>query len=33
MEMVKVKVQTSDAGTFPTEFKAALAEMSANRAE
>lgn len=33
MEMIKVKVQTSDAGTFPVEFQAALAEMQLNRAE
>lgn len=33
MEMVKVKVQTSPAGTFPTEFGAALASMRANSAE
>lgn len=33
MEMVKVKVQTSPAGTFPVGFGAALAKMSANRAE
>lgn len=29
-EMIKVKVQTSDAGTFPTQFSKALAEMRAN---
>ena len=33
MEMVKVKVQTSTPGTFPTDFGAALAKMNANRAE
>ncbi|CAM9125935.1 unnamed protein product [Choristocarpus tenellus] len=33
MEMVKVKVQTSVPGTFPTEFGAALAEMRANSVE
>lgn len=33
MEMLKIKVQTSDAGTFPTEFGAALAQMRANSAE
>lgn len=33
MEMVKVKVQTSPAGTFPTGFGAALSAMSANKAE
>lgn len=33
MEMVKVKVQTSPAGTFPTEFGPAVAAMKANRAE
>jgi solute carrier family 25 phosphate transporter 3 len=33
MEMVKVKVQTSPAGTFPTAFGAAIAKMSANKAE
>ncbi|CAM9653986.1 unnamed protein product, partial [Phaeothamnion confervicola] len=33
MEMVKVKVQTSAAGTFPTEFGAAWATMSANSAQ
>ncbi|CAK4887949.1 unnamed protein product [Aphanomyces euteiches] len=33
MEMVKVKVQTSAAGTFPTEFGPALAAMKANAAE
>jgi solute carrier family 25 phosphate transporter 3 len=33
MEMVKVKVQTSPAGTFPTAFGPALAAMNANRAE
>eukprot|EP01004_Peranema_trichophorum_P005836 NODE_4680_length_1131_cov_50.397817_g4152_i0.p1 GENE.NODE_4680_length_1131_cov_50.397817_g4152_i0~~NODE_4680_length_1131_cov_50.397817_g4152_i0.p1 ORF type:complete len:343 (-),score=57.59 NODE_4680_length_1131_cov_50.397817_g4152_i0:103-999(-) len=32
MEMVKVKVQTSPKGTFPTDFSPALAQMSANRA-
>jgi solute carrier family 25 phosphate transporter 3 len=30
MEMVKVKVQTSPPGTFPTEFGAALAKMKAD---
>lgn len=33
MEMVKVKVQTSPPGTFPTGLGAALSEMSAKRAE
>jgi len=33
MEMVKVKVQTSPAGTFPTGFFAATAKMSATAAE
>jgi solute carrier family 25 phosphate transporter 3 len=33
MEMVKVKVQTSPAGTFPTAFGAALAQMNSQRAE
>jgi solute carrier family 25 phosphate transporter 3 len=33
MEMVKVKVQTSPAGTFPIAFGAALDAMKANRAE
>jgi len=33
MEMIKVKVQTSDAGTFPTEFGAALTEMRTKSAE
>jgi solute carrier family 25 phosphate transporter 3 len=33
MEMVKVKVQTSPAGTFPIEFGPALATMKANKAE
>ncbi|KAE8999145.1 Mitochondrial phosphate carrier protein 3 [Phytophthora rubi] len=33
MEMVKVKVQTSPAGTFPVEFGAAVAAMKANSAE
>jgi solute carrier family 25 phosphate transporter 3 len=32
-EMIKVKVQTSDAGTFPTEFGAAFKEMSGNARE
>jgi len=32
-EMTKVKVQTSPAGTFPTAFGAALAQMSARKAE
>lgn len=31
--MVKVKIQTSDAGTFPTKFSEALAEMKGNKAE
>jgi len=31
-EMIKVKVQTSDAGTFPTQFSKAVAEMRANSA-
>lgn len=33
MEMVKVKVQTSPPGTFPTAFGPALAKMQANAAE
>lgn len=33
MEMIKVKVQTSPAGTFPVEFGPALAAMRANSAE
>ncbi|RLN98485.1 hypothetical protein BBJ28_00006539 [Nothophytophthora sp. Chile5] len=33
MEMVKVKVQTSPAGTFPVEFGAAITAMRANSAE
>ena len=33
MEMVKVKVQTSPAGTFPTEFGPALAKMNEMKAE
>ncbi|KAF4680217.1 Cu/Pi carrier [Perkinsus olseni] len=33
MEMVKVKVQTSPPGTFPTSFGAALQQMNATRAE
>jgi solute carrier family 25 phosphate transporter 3 len=33
MEMVKVKVQTSPAGTFPTAFGPAFAAMNGNRAE
>jgi len=33
MEMIKVKVQTSPKGTFPIDFKSALATMQANRAE
>jgi len=33
MEMVKVKVQTSPKGTFPTAFGAALAQMNAQRSE
>lgn len=32
-EMVKVRVQTSDPGTFPTKFGEALSTMNANRAE
>jgi len=32
-EMIKVRVQTSDAGTFPTEFGAAFKEMSTNARE
>jgi len=32
MEMVKVKVQTSPAGTFPTEFGSALSQMSSQKA-
>jgi len=32
-EMIKVRVQTSPHGTFPTAFGAALAEMNKNRAE
>eukprot|EP00996_Jenningsia_fusiforme_P001255 NODE_2149_length_1278_cov_315.671277_g1956_i0.p2 GENE.NODE_2149_length_1278_cov_315.671277_g1956_i0~~NODE_2149_length_1278_cov_315.671277_g1956_i0.p2 ORF type:complete len:349 (+),score=80.59 NODE_2149_length_1278_cov_315.671277_g1956_i0:72-1049(+) len=32
MEMVKVKVQTSPAGTWPTEFMAAWSQMSAQKA-
>merc|ERR1712019_58151 len=32
-EMIKVKVQTSPAGTFPTGFGAAFAAMNSNRAE
>lgn len=31
-EMIKVRVQTSDAGTFPTDFKEAFKEVSTNRA-
>lgn len=31
--MVKVKIQTSPSGTFPTAFGPALAAMQANRAE
>jgi len=33
MEMVKVKVQTSPKGEFPTEFTAALSEMQKRKAE
>jgi len=33
MEMVKVKVQTSANGTFPTDFGKALSTINANRAE
>lgn len=33
LEMVKVKIQTSPAGTFPTGLGAALAAMTANKAE
>jgi hypothetical protein len=33
MEMVKVKVQTSPAGTFPTATGAAVAKMVSNKAE
>jgi solute carrier family 25 phosphate transporter 3 len=33
MEMIKVKVQTSPKGTFPTEFFAALSEMKSRKAE
>jgi len=33
LEMIKVRVQTSDPGTFPTKFSEALAHMKANRAE
>jgi solute carrier family 25 phosphate transporter 3 len=33
LEMVKVKVQTSPPGTFPTAFGAAISEMGARRAE
>ena len=33
LEMVKVKVQTSPAGTWPTAFGPALAKMSAQKAE
>jgi len=33
MEMVKVKVQTSPPGTWPTAFGAAFAQMNAQRAE
>lgn len=33
MEMIKVKVQTSDPGTFPVEFNEAYKEMTVNRAE
>ncbi len=33
LEMIKVKVQTSPKGTFPTEFGAAFAEMNNNRAK
>lgn len=31
-EMIKVRVQTSDAGTFPVDFKEAFKEVSTNRA-
>jgi solute carrier family 25 phosphate transporter 3 len=33
MEMIKVKVQTSPAGTFPTEFGQALSKMRSNAVE
>jgi solute carrier family 25 phosphate transporter 3 len=33
LEMTKVKIQTSPAGTFPTSFGPALAAMSANKVE
>jgi len=33
MEMLKIKIQTSPAGTFPTQFGPALAAMQANKAE
>ena len=33
LEMIKVRVQTSAVGTFPTEFGAALAEMQKNKAK
>jgi len=33
MEMIKVKVQTSDAGTFPTEFGAAWREITSKSSE
>lgn len=33
LEMIKVKVQTSPPGTFPTQFGAALAQMRANSAD
>jgi len=33
MEMVKVKIQTSPTGEFPTKFSEALAVISSNRAE
>jgi len=33
MEMIKVRVQTSDAGTFPTEFGAAYREMTSKASE
>lgn len=32
-EMIKVRVQTSEPGTFPTDFKAAYETMNANRGE
>ncbi len=33
MEMVKVKIQTSPSGTFPTATGAAIAQMTANKIE